>query len=61
MKNMDKAGSGEVIPECMIYKDIVDNIVPFSRDDLPSSASDFNKGGTGIASEGSMYLKYYKF
>lgn len=61
MKNMDMAGSGEVIPECMIYKDIVDNIVPFSRNDLPSSGSDFNKGGTGVASEGSMYLKYYKY
>lgn len=61
MKNMDMVGSGEVIPACMIYKDIVDNIVPFTRDDLPSSASDFNKGGTGIATEGSMYLKYHAF
>lgn len=60
MKNMNISGVSEIIPQCTAYKNIVDNITPFTKADLPSSAADFNKGGTGTASEGSMYLDFYK-
>lgn len=60
LKVMNMAGVSEIIPECLAYKSIVDNLVPLTRADLPSSTADFNKGGTGIASEGSMFLKFNK-
>ena len=59
MKNMDMAGVTDILPECIDYKTIVDNTLLFTKDDLPSSAADFNKGGSGTAPEGSMFLNFH--
>lgn len=37
------AGVTNILPEYIDYKTIVHNTLPFTKDDLPSSAADFNK------------------
>jgi len=58
LKNMNRLGSKTVIPECEVYQSFVDSLVPFTLDDIPNSITDFNKGGMGTASEGTIYLEY---
>ncbi len=58
LKTMNYLGSETVISECADYQSTVDRLNFFTLDDLPQSAADFNKGGTGTAAEGTIYLEF---
>ncbi len=55
---MDPQGSDTVDSNCAEYKNDVDAMTMFTTSDLACASSDFNPGGTGTASEGTIFLNF---
>ncbi|MBI2335284.1 MAG: hypothetical protein HYU97_00760 [Deltaproteobacteria bacterium] len=58
LRAMSAEGSDTVDANCAPYQSDVDAITPFTTEDLACETSDFNPGGTGTASEGTIFLNY---
>ena len=58
LRAMDPLGSRVVPEKCAEYQEDVDSMIPFTTDDLACESSDFNPGGIGVASEGTIYLNF---
>lgn len=55
---LDPEGSETVDDNCAVYAADVDALVAFTTDNLLCSSTDLNPGGTGTASEGTVYLGF---